>query len=178
MLGGCVMTSVTSHATNPPHLRNKPPLVWLLFSAEGRKKIDLKISWNARKWGNCCGDRDRPAAGGKFWGLRRVFYGETASKLHSERVFLYKISPNIKKFPPAAGIFAVEIRLVMPLKCIFSRLRRAIIMRLCFMRVYRALLHKHKLCFFCPRLWRAQIIMVLFSACLQGASRQAQNCKC
>ena len=69
-------------------------------------------------------------------------------KCTQERVFLYKISLNIKKCPPAAGIFAVEIRLVMPLKCIFSRLRRAIIMRSCFMRVYRALLHKHKLCFF------------------------------
>ena len=92
----------------------------------------------------------RPPQAGNFEDLGGCFMQKMHQNCTQERVFLYKISLNIKKFPPAAGIFAVEIRLVMPLKCIFSRLRRAIIMRLCFMRVYRALLHKHKLCFFCP----------------------------
>ena len=49
-----------------------------------------------------------------------MFYAENASKLHSGTCFLYKISlQKSQKIPPAAGIFAVEIRLVMPLKCIF-----------------------------------------------------------
>ena len=79
-----------------------------------------------------------------------MFYAENASKLHSGTCFLYKISlKKVKKFPPAAGIFAVEIRLVMSLKCIFFAPAAGHHSVLRFILVYRTFLHKHKL-FFLP----------------------------
>ena len=57
--------------------------------------------------------------------------------------FVQNLSKKVQKFPPAAGIFAVEIRLVMPLKCFF----------------------------FAPAAGHHNAFV--FYACLQGASTQA-----
>ena len=65
--------------------------------------------------------------------------------MHSGTYFWYR---NASKMPQkifaCGGHNVIDIRFVIPLKCIFFASAAGIIVLLCFMLVYRALLDKHK----------------------------------
>ena len=58
--------------------------------------LDLKNTTFWKFWKSLV-KKNRPAAGGKFWGFRRVFYAENASRLHSGTCFFkYKNAPSTR----------------------------------------------------------------------------------
>ena len=76
--------------------------------------------------------------------ISEVFLREKRVQNALGNVFLVqKRLQNVKKISASGGHIVIEIRLVMSLKCIFFAPAAGIIVFLCFMLVYRALLHKH-----------------------------------
>ena len=122
-----------------------------LLESNGNKSF---LGWSNGNKGQKGGEIDfplqKPAAGGKFWGFQRCFCVKNASKMHSGTCFWYrnasKMSTNFRLRRaycyrnPFSNVSKVYF---------FSRLRRAIIVFLCFILVYRAPLHKHKTLIFC-----------------------------